>query len=325
MELLKQLYKIYSPSNGEKKMRKFLNKWINRNIDNVNTFVDSSGNLLVVKGCAEDYPCIVAHMDQVQKNHSKDFTTIDSRDCIMGFSMKNHRQEGLGADDKNGIWIALKCLQRFDNVKCAFFVGEEIGCVGSQAVDMKFFEDCRFVLQCDRRGNNDLITNIWSCMCSDEFLNDINYEKYGYKQSNGLMTDVATLRERGLDVCALNMSCGYYEPHTDIEFTIKSELLNCLDFVCNIIENCKKRYEYKECEYLYSKYYESTAYFDEYEEMEYIIEEYMRYDPYTTPDMFYDTYKESFPSLTKQDYYDIFDSVSCYSDSYYDDTYVEMY
>jgi hypothetical protein len=36
--------------------------------------------------------------------------------------------EGLGADDKNGIWIALQCLKKYDTVKVAFFVSEEVGC-----------------------------------------------------------------------------------------------------------------------------------------------------------------------------------------------------
>ena len=146
---------------------------------------DSNGNLLVTKGRATEYPCVVAHMDQVQDTHSKDFRAVETKDYILGFSLNNKQQEGLGADDKNGIWVALKCLQRYDNIKCAFFMGEEIGCVGSSAVDLSFFDDCRFVLQCDRRNGNDLITSVMGELCSDEFLADTDYEKYGYKETHG--------------------------------------------------------------------------------------------------------------------------------------------
>lgn len=45
-------------------------------------------------------------------------------------------------------------------MKVAFFVSEEIGCVGSRNADMGFFEDARFVIEPDRRGYEDLITNI---------------------------------------------------------------------------------------------------------------------------------------------------------------------
>lgn len=314
MQLLKQLYEIYSPSKGEKKMRKFIRWWILNNIKGATVTTDAAGNLLVTKGQATEYPCIVAHLDQVQKNHSKDFRAIETKDIIMGFSLKNKRQEGLGADDKNGIWIALKCLQKYEALKCAFFVGEETGCIGSEAVDLKFFEDCRFVLQCDRKNGNDLITSIWGEMCSNEFLNDIQPELFGYHETSGLMTDVATLKERGLSVCALNMSCGYYEPHTDHEFTVKSELQNCLNFVCHIIETCQKTYPHIDTSYGkfgqdWGNYDPQYLKDDEFWEMYEIIDEYLQYQPELPASMFYDSYKDLYPHLTRSDYSQIVNEI----------------
>ena len=165
-----------------------------------------------------------------------------------GFSLANIQMEGLGADDKNGIWIALKCLQRYGSIKCCFFVQEEVGCIGSSKCDMDFFSDCRFVLQCDRRGGSDLIPNIggWTELASKEFLDAINYEAFGYKTTTGMMTDVEALKNRGLEVSALNMSCGYYRPHTDEEYTKKTELYGCLGLVQHIIETCQDVYPHKE-------------------------------------------------------------------------------
>ena len=315
MQLLKQLYEIYSPSKREKRMRKFIRWWILNNVKGATVTTDSTGNLLVVKGSATEYPCVVAHMDQVQDIHSKDFRAVETKDYILGFSLKNKQQEGLGADDKNGIWVALKCLQRYDNIKCAFFMGEEIGCVGSSAVDLSFFYDCRFVIQCDRRNGNDLITSVMGELCSDEFLYDIGYEKFGYKETHGLLTDVSTLKERGLSVCALNISCGYYQPHTDQEFTIKSELQNCLAFVCHIIEKCQKKYPHIDNSYgcfgldwrRYDKRYQKE---DEYWEMYEIISDYLDYQPGIPADLFWETYKDTYPSLTKEDYYAIVNEIS---------------
>lgn len=314
MQLLKTLYEIHSPSKREKRMRKFLRWWILNNIKAATVTTDANGNLLVTKGNATEYPCIVAHMDQVQDIHSKDFRAIETKDYILGFSLKNKQQEGLGADDKNGIWVALKCLQKYDNIKCAFFVGEEIGCVGSSAVDLSFFSDCRFVLQCDRRNGNDLITSVWGDLCSKEFLDDIDYEKYGYKPTHGLITDVATLKERGLAVCALNISCGYYAPHTDHEFAIKRELKNCLNFVCHIIEKCQKKYPHIDNSYgcfgldwkNYDPNYEKE---DEYWEMYEIISDYLTYQPGLPAELFYDSYKDTYPHLTKEDYYSIVNEI----------------
>jgi hypothetical protein len=60
-----------------------------------------------------------------------------------------------------------------------------------------------------------------------------------------MMTDVMTLKEGGVNVSMLNISCGYYEPHSDNEVTVFEELENCRDFVFNIIENCTDVYPHK--------------------------------------------------------------------------------
>ena len=71
------------------------------------------------------------------------------------------------------------------------------------------------------------------------------YQQFGYKLECGLMTDVEALKDNGLPVSALNMSCAYYRPHSDEEFTVKSELLNCLAFVEHIIESCTAVYKHE--------------------------------------------------------------------------------
>ena len=147
MELLEKLYKTYSPTGHEKEMRKFIVRWIKENCRNTMIAKDKKGNLYITKGKANTYPCLAAHMDQVQKIHSADFGVYRSEDILFGYSKKNKRYEGLGADDKNGIWVALKCLQKFDVLKVTFFVEEESGCTGSENAVISFFNDCRFVLE----------------------------------------------------------------------------------------------------------------------------------------------------------------------------------
>ena len=146
------------------------------------------------------------------------------------------QQVNLGADDKNGIWIALQMLKYEQALKCAFFVGEEVGCVGSGACDMAFFNDSKFVIQCDRRNGGDFINRTWSTeLCDDTFVSKELKEKYGYKNTSGLMTDAEKLKDRGLKVACCNMSCGYYNPHQETEFTDVKELINCLNFVREIV------------------------------------------------------------------------------------------
>ena len=244
----------------------------------------------------------MAHLDQVQKEHSKDFIPVETKELFFGYSPGHRRQEGLGADDKNGVWIALRCLKKYKTLKVALFVEEETGCQGSNQADMDFFKDCRFVIQPDRRGYKDLITTIgWTDLCSEEFLKAIGYEKFGYQETEGLFTDVLTLKERGLEVSCINLSCGYYEAHTDREFTVKKDLLNCLKLVEHIIETCIGVYSH-----IYNMYREDGSgpflYEDEYAEaMDEIFGMLDNDDTLSVDDLKY-MYGLYFPCLIREDF-----------------------
>ena len=258
MELLKQLFSIHSKSGKEGKIRKFIWNWVRQTVPDAKIECDKPGNLYVTKGKSDTYPCIVAHMDQVQERHSKDFIAYEAEDIIIGFSPKHKEQQGLGADDKCGLWIGLKCLQKFDCLKLAFFVGEEVGCKGSGLANMAFFDDCRFVIEPDRKGSEDLITQIgWTPLCSDDFLKDIGFKKFGYKEAEGMMTDIEALKDKGLMLSCINLSCGYYRPHSNEEFVYKPALLNCLAFVEHIIKTCTQVYPHIDN----TSYYERQNYY----------------------------------------------------------------
>ena len=258
MELLKQLFCIHSKSGKEGKIRKFIWNWVRQTVPDAKIECDKPGNLYITKGKSSTFPCIVAHMDQVQERHSKDFIAYEAEDIIIGFSPKHKEQQGLGADDKCGLWIGLNCLQKFDCLKLAFFVGEEVGCKGSGLANMAFFDDCRFVIEPDRKGSEDLITQIgWTPLCSDDFLKDIGFKKFGYKEAEGMMTDIEALKDKGLMLSCINLSCGYYRPHSNEEFVYKPALLNCLAFVEHIIKTCTQVYPHIDN----TSYYERQNYY----------------------------------------------------------------
>ena len=267
--LLCLLFCIHSKSGHEGKIRKFIWNWVKQNVPEAKIECDKPGNIYVTKGKSETYPCIVAHMDQVQDRHSNDFIAYEAEDIIIGFSPKHKEQQGLGADDKVGIWVGLKCLQKFDCLKLCFFIEEEVGCRGSEQADMDFFKDCRFVIEPDRKGDSDLITQIgWTSLCSDEFLKDIGFKKFGYFEEDGMMTDVETLKDNGLAISCINLSCGYYKPHTDQEFVLKPAVSNCLAFVEHIIETCTKVYPHVDnTAYLERQNYYDDIYDDLYSEI----------------------------------------------------------
>ena len=235
MERLMTLYNIASPSGREKQMARFITGELKRM--GIPYRKDRCGNIYAVKGDRKSYPCVVAHMDEVHLRKTGTYAAhLVADSMVVGYDHQNRRITGIGADDKNGIWICLKCLEEFKAVKCVFFVQEENGCVGSRKADMDFFADCRFVIGCDRRGNGDIITRVHGTeLCSDEFLEIIRPGRYGYSPASGLSTDVHTLKTRGLSVSCINLSCGYYEPHTDREYTIWEDLCKCYRFVRHIV------------------------------------------------------------------------------------------
>jgi hypothetical protein len=168
------------------------------------------------------------------------------------------QQSGIGGDDKVGIYIALKCLEQFENIKVAFFVDEERGCIGSSEADMNFFKDCRFVLQADRRGKGDFITNASGTdLSSAEFQKAVQpyLTLYGFKKERGMMTDVMTLKENGLGVACANVSCGYYRPHSKDEYIVVADVENTLNLFKSIIKNLKNVYPHKYEPKTYSGYY----------------------------------------------------------------------
>lgn len=302
-ELLKDLYCIHSKSGSEKRIRRFIKKWLKANVPEAVVTQDNTGNLYITKGVAVSYPCLCAHMDQVQDFHPSDFTCVETDEVIFGYSPKMRKQCGLGADDKNGIFLALSALMEYPVLKCAFFIGEEIGCIGSSAADIGFFIDCRFCAQIDRRGSSDMVTEISGPLCSDSFIKAADSESWGYRESGGMMTDVEALAEAGVSVSCINLSCGYYNPHTDCEFTHKPDLEKCWAFVCHLIEDCTAVYpfEYTNGWSRYNKnfYAEDSLLY----EMECVLEE----EPNTTFKDFYDNVGCMYSEVSRERQHILFD------------------
>lgn len=237
IDYLKKILSIQSYSYDQFRMFAFLIREIKK-IEGCSFFVDN-GNIHITKGDHEHYPCVVAHMDTVHKIGS-DLTVIDIEGNLTGFNKHDMAQTGIGGDDKVGIYIALECLKRFDAIKVAFFRDEEVGCGGSYEAYMKWFQNCGFVLQCDRKGNSDFVTSAGGVeLSSTDFRYDVLkiISNYGYKFSGGMMTDVMALKEEGLSVSAANISCGYYNPHMRDEYVNIHDVSRCLEMVMDIIEN----------------------------------------------------------------------------------------
>lgn len=237
MELLKQLYRICSKSGREGEIKRF----VLDSLKDVSLFVeeDEIGNLFITKGVAGRYPCVAAHLDEIHAPCER--KVVEEKGVIYTVDALGNRV-GCGADDKNGLWAIMSLLHSEPAMKAALFVQEErdgdvSGCRGARACSLSFFDDVKYILECDRKGASDVVYvgKNDTQLCDVCFIPEAVLQKYGYEMVYGGKTDVVELKMRGLEIPVCNIGCGYYNAHRDDEYTIFSELENCLRFVREIL------------------------------------------------------------------------------------------
>jgi hypothetical protein len=153
---------------------------------------------------------------------------------IEGDFIKTDGSTILGADDKAGMIVLLYMIENQVPGLYYFFVGEEVGCVGSGKLSRNwlstdFSKYITKVVSFDRRGTTSVITEqLFGVCCSDEFakelcdrLNNTELELEYKPDPTGIYTDSAKFTSL-VPECT-NISVGYYNEHTtrevqDIEF-----------------------------------------------------------------------------------------------------------
>jgi putative aminopeptidase FrvX len=234
----------------ENLMREYLVKILNeKNIDN---YVDEYGNVYATKGSAEYFPCVVAHIDTVHE--ITDFEVIEENYSLSAIK-PNGEPTGIGGDNKAGVFVCLELLDHFDNIKAAFFVSEEVGCLGSTLSDAEFFNNVGYALQFDAPGNNwvtyycdgvklfnkdsDFFDKVRPIL--EDSLKDFTVDNLGYHP----YTDVSALRKLYNFSC-LNYSVGYYNMHSVYEFVFINDVDNCLKTAQKLISSLGEQLYYME-------------------------------------------------------------------------------
>jgi hypothetical protein len=211
---------------------------------------DSCGNIYVSKVTKGINPIgLVAHTDTVHP--IVDELTILKYDNILygyGIDKGVYGPRGCGGDDKVGIYICLQALKDLPSIKCVFYRKEEIGCIGSNASNVNYLTDCKYIIQCDRRGNSDIIT--WTngvSVCSKDFIADIKpiMTKYGYTAQTGSSTDVGVLVKKDIGISCINVSCGYHRPHTNETYVSLTDVETCYNLILDINTALTNQYPHK--------------------------------------------------------------------------------
>jgi len=159
-----------------------------------------------------------SHLDTATKVSSKVNHVFD------GDIIKTDGTTVLGADDKAGVTIMLYMIKNNIPGLYYFFLGEEVGCVGSKKVadvqKKEKIEGINKVISFDRRSTSSIITHQTSRRCcSEEFgealskaLDDVE-ETFKYKNDDtGVLTD--SVQFISIYPECTNISVGYYSEHT---------------------------------------------------------------------------------------------------------------
>ena len=244
LQKLIDVLRVQTNSENEKLMVLYLDKELRRL--KLPYTIDAAGNILVTKGEAKTYPCVVSHMDTVHSfvPNFNVYQDIDDKNTL--FALNGKERIGVGGDDKCGVFACLYLLKTIPQIKVVFFSREEKGCAGSRAINKEFFADCRYLIQLDRRNSRDFIQAYWGKKTiSHDFSSEIGLikKKYKYKNAIGTVTDVMRLWDDRVGISCINLSCGYYQPHTNWEYVSIRGLWHSIKFTEEIIKYMKpKRY-----------------------------------------------------------------------------------
>jgi hypothetical protein len=248
---------------------------------------DEWGNYFYKVG--ESRSIFAAHLDTV----SKEYVTVTH--LFDGNLIKTDGRTTLGADDKAGITVLLWMIQNNVPGLYYFFIGEEVGCIGSgkAAKSMDFshinpvpksgFYKGNYdrIISFDRRDVGSVITfQSSSRCCSDDFADALCRElnqthKMSYKKdTGGVYTDSAEFTHL-VPECT-NVSVGYYKEHTTNESQDIIHLTNLAEACVKVdweklpTKRDPKTHEWKDYsyptssrkDYTYDEYYDYGQYDD---------------------------------------------------------------
>lgn len=205
-----------------------------------------------IVGIGEIPIALVAHMDTVYSTPVSNLY-YDQRKGVLW------SPEGIGADDRAGVFAIIKILQDGYRPSIIFTTDEEKGGEGAEKLSLL---DCpipglKYMIELDRRGTNDCV--FYDCY-NPEFVDYI--ESFGFCEQYGSFSDISFLMPYW-EVCGVNLSIGYEDEHSYSETLHIKPMFDTIKKVeIMLSEKEIPEFEYDELDY---SQYMSAWYKDRYE------------------------------------------------------------
>ena len=204
--------------------------------------IGSEGGYILVEGNAP--VMLIAHLDTVHAESVKEICVSADGNILMS-------PQGIGGDDRCGVYALLKIYAATENKPYLLFTcDEEIGGIGAEQFAADYSEgflpnldSLKFLVEIDRKGANDAV--YYNCYNPD-------FEEYisskGFETAYGSFSDISVIAPE-LGIAAVNLSSGYYNPHTLHEYINRQELNRTIEKVIEIISDAAQvdfpKFEYQ--------------------------------------------------------------------------------
>jgi hypothetical protein len=139
--------------------------------------------------------------------------------------------DGLGADDRAGVFGVLKLVSLGYKPYVLFTDLEESGGLGAQFFADHEEPEWNIIFAIDRRGENEAA--VYNCD-SPQLHSLLN--EHGFKIVQGSFSDISIICPR-FGIAGANLSAGFYENHTRHEYFSEKSLWNTLEKLAKILEN----------------------------------------------------------------------------------------
>lgn len=183
---------------------------------------------------------LIAHLDTVHKKLPTVICYSRDGNYIMS-------PQGIGGDDRCGVYIILSVLSQLSfKPYILFTMGEEVGCVGAKAfVDFLCdnpynIPELKYIVEYDRKGSKDCVFY----QCDNKDFNKF-VESFGFKTAYGSCSDISKIAPE-LGVAAVNLSSGYYNPHTEHEYVCVKDMHNTIAASVKMLNTECEQFEYIE-------------------------------------------------------------------------------
>ena len=192
---------------------------------------------------------LVAHMDTVFKVPPSQIY-YDQKQGVMW------SPQGLGADDRAGVFLIWKIVQSGLRPHICLTTNEEVGGLGAaQLVKTcpKSIFPCKYIVELDRQGTNDCV--FYSC-ANQQFQEFV--EGYGFITSWGTYSDISAICP-AWHIAGVNLSVGYQNEHREIETLNIRAMMDTYKKVFKMIKEINAAPSFEYIPDPYERYYYSLG------------------------------------------------------------------